>query len=219
MYRLSGCTLTEIPPCPSPPMERGRSCGTCPHPTFTTRSVFTRKITRALNLPNGSIHVAGCSDLIDCSRVLKEVSFIVNHITKKRVVASDYTVHMINSNFSLNYSVALESIFNIFVSSGYDTTFNPDRYSAVKIKISPFGDDKRLVTASVFGSGKVIVTGAKNLKEVSMSYRKLMNVIFSNKGTLYQPASTIEYFNKWRGLGIEKWVQKISQVHSITQNV
>ena len=178
------------------------------------------KSTKSVKLfPNGSIHVAGCSDLIDCSRVLKEVSFIVNHITKKRVVASDYTVHMINSNFSLNYSVVLDTIFEIFLCSGYESTFNPDRYSAVKIKISPFDDPKRSVTASVFGSGKVIVTGAKNLAEVSMSYRKLMNVIFSNKSSLYAPTETVEYFDKWRGLRIAEWVKKISQLHTIKQNV
>ena len=159
--------------------------------------------------PNGAIQVAGCSDLFDCQGVLEQVSFIVSKITKRKSEATDYTVHMINSNFSLNYYVDLNEIFETF-SAKYVTTFNPDRYSAVKIKITPFKD--RNVTTSIFGSGKIIVTGAKNLEEVSLVYEELLRVILSNGNILVEKSDQVEEFSMWRGKNIPKCVEKISQL-------
>ena len=156
--------------------------------------------------PNGSIQVAGCCDMMDCERVLKQINCVVSHITHQRMHAVDYTVHMINSNFSINRFVNLNNIMSAFMARGHDVTFNPDRYSAVKIKLKPFGTD-RTVTVSIFNSGKIIVTGAKSLVEVSTSYGIILDIIFSTMQVLVgQDGPGVDTFQFWRGGKIDSWL-------------
>ena len=160
--------------------------------------------------PNGSIQVAGCCDMIDCERVLKQINCVINHITKMKLNAHDYCVHMINSNFSLNKYVNLHNIFSAFEQDGHDVTFNPDRYSAVKIKMKPFPGQDRTVTVSVFNSGKIIVTGAKALLEVSTAYGMILDSIFStSRGIIGQDSPEVDLFQMWRGAPVVGWLEKI----------
>ena len=157
--------------------------------------------------PNGAIHVSGCSDIFDCERVLKQINCVVGHITKKKCNAHEYSVHMINSNFSLNCFVNLRNIFEIFSNAGHDATFNPDRYSAVKIKIS--NGDKKVAVVSIFSSGKSIITGAKNLVDVVSAYDTIVREIFNNKSAIVVSQlaeNDRDVFDTWRGFKIEQWL-------------
>ena len=58
-------------------------------------------------------------------------------------------------------------------------SFDPDRYSAVKIKFKP-AEDMKQVTASVFSTGKIIITGAETLKEIAYSYNIINQFIMSH---------------------------------------
>ena len=61
-------------------------------------------------------------------------------------------------------------ITNHFSKSGiFNVSFEPDRYSAVKIKFKPAADMKE-VTASIFSTGKIIITGAETLKEIAYAF-------------------------------------------------
>ena len=68
--------------------------------TFSTKSI---KI-----FPNGSIQVAGCSDIFDCRRIISQLSYVFNLVMGKDCMApiETFKVVMINSNFSLNYNFA-----------------------------------------------------------------------------------------------------------------
>ena len=59
--------------------------------------------------PNGSIQVAGCADLFDCKRVIKQLSYMFSTILGKEYIIPEDTfrVVMINSNFSLNKNLNL----------------------------------------------------------------------------------------------------------------
>ena len=167
--------------------------------------------------PNGAIQVAGCSDLPECKRVLKHITCIVSHITKRKIKVSDFNVAMINTNFSLNFSVNLYEIFNSFQNVGYNTTYNPDRYAAVKIKIEVL--PKRFITASIFGSGKVIMTGARCLEEISLTYEIIMKIICENQYSVFdEKAEKPDKFEIYRGVPIQTWLEKISNI-SINKNV
>ena len=123
--------------------------------------------------PNGSFQVAGCSDLYDCQRVCKQLSYIMTTLLKleEPLTADAFRVVMINTNFSLNRPVNLTNIIDTLSRKRekFDVSFNPDRYSAVKIKFRPKPDMKQ-VTASIFSTGKVIVTGAETLREIVFAY-------------------------------------------------
>jgi TATA-box binding protein (TBP) (component of TFIID and TFIIIB) len=143
--------------------------------TIFTRDQYSNKSIKLF--PNGSVQVAGCSDLLDCRRIARVVDFIVNQTIVSEVPnhlsLSTISVKMINTNFSLNCAVALNRVIQQFSqSANFLVTFDPDRYSAVKIKFCPEPGMKR-VTASIFSTGKIIVTGAQTLKEIALAFKIL----------------------------------------------
>jgi TATA-box binding protein (TBP) (component of TFIID and TFIIIB) len=127
--------------------------------------------------PNGSVQVAGCADLFDCRRIMRQLCFIVNktigtEIEPEQLVDS-VAVKMINTNFSLNSSVNLNKVIQRFADRPeFRVSFDPDRYSAVKVKFEPRPGTKQ-VTASIFSTGKIIVTGAQTLEEIALAYKTL----------------------------------------------
>ena len=139
--------------------------------------------TKSIKLfPNGSIQVAGCSDLFDCNRVIKQLSFILKMTLGKTddIPVDSFRIVMINSNFSLNYHVNLIEISNHFGKEPvFNVSFDPDRYSAVKIKLKPASDMKQ-VTVSIFSTGKIIVTGAETLKEIVFAYNIINQYIIGH---------------------------------------
>jgi hypothetical protein len=122
--------------------------------------------------PNGSFQVCGCSDLYDCQRVSKQLSHLLTSVLELEtpLTADAFRVVMINTNFSMNKPVnQMDIIDALSKNPKFEVSFDPDRYSAVKIKFKPDVNMKK-VTASVFSTGKVIVTGAETLKEIVYAY-------------------------------------------------
>jgi TATA-box binding protein (TBP) (component of TFIID and TFIIIB) len=129
----------------------------------------------------------------------------------------DFSIAMINTNFSLNFTVNLYRVFESFQAAGHDTTYNPDRYAAVKVKMEV--TPKRFITASIFGSGKVIMTGARCLEEISLTYGTIMQVVAANKYSVYdEKIDNPEKFEMYRGVPIPVWLEKISE-STIKNNV
>jgi len=132
--------------------------------------------------PNGSIQVAGCSSLFDCKRIIGQLTTLIKTILgpDSDLKADDFRVVMINSNFSLNYNINLFATAEHFASEPmFNVTFDPDRYSAVKIKFKPAADMKQ-VTVSIFSTGKIIVTGAETLKEIAYAFNIINRHILAN---------------------------------------
>lgn len=152
--------------------------------------------TKSIKLfPNGAIQVAGCTDLIDCNRVIRQLIEILRLFINKELKARGFQVVMINSNFSINYKLNLHAVATHFASNDiFDVSFDPDRYSAVKIKFKPAQDMKQ-VTVSIFGTGKIIVTGAETLKEIVFSYNIINHHINSNKNIKVEKTDTQDEFN------------------------
>ncbi len=161
--------------------------------------------------PNGSIQVAGCTDLFDCNRVIQQICYLVGLITNKTIEKKNFRVVMINSNFSLNYKVNLHETAHHFSKNEiFDTTFDPDRYSAVKIKFKP-AEDMKQVTVSIFGTGKIIVTGAETLKEIVFAYNIINQHISINNKIKYEKADTIDSFDSIFGYNISDIVTFLEQ--------
>jgi len=174
--------------------------------------------------PNGSIQVAGCADLFDCKRVIKQLSCMFSRILGKEYVIPEDTfrVVMINSNFSLNKNLNLLQTAQKF-ESVFKTSFEPDRYSAVKVKFRP-SEDMKEITTSIFSTGKIIITGAETLKEIAFAYNIIVSHILENKNSIlttdvdplkkevfeiasgYHINQIIETAN---GLGHKSWVDTI----------
>ena len=158
--------------------------------------------------PNGSIQVAGCSDLFDCMRIIGQLSFLFKEILNMEnpIPVESYRIVMINTNFSLNYNVNLIKVAEHFAASGiFNVSFEPDRYSAVKIKFKPASDMKE-VTVSIFSTGKIIVTGAETLKEIVYSYNIINHHINSNPKIKVSKTTETDVFETFMGYKFTEWV-------------
>lgn len=161
--------------------------------------------------PNGSIQVAGCSDLFDCKRILRQLSFVLHVVLELDSDApiGEVSVKMINTNFSLNSSVNLNKIIQKFSQMrGFKVTFDPDRYSAVKVKFVPKPGQKQ-VTASIFSTGKIIVTGAQTLDEIAGAYAVINDAI--DPSILVKPVAEPELFDTIMGASFEEWVRVLDK--------
>jgi TATA-box binding protein (TBP) (component of TFIID and TFIIIB) len=168
--------------------------------SYTTKSIKV--------FPNGSFQVAGCADLYDCVRVVKSLCFLLGKILNQTIEARQFQVVMINTNFALNHPVNLMEILDSLAGKGYDVSFNPDRYSAVKMKFRPKPGMKQ-VTASVFSTGKIIVTGAETLSEIAYAY-DILNAELGKDGPATNDDTVI------LGAKFSEWV-KILQTSSSTE--
>ncbi len=168
--------------------------------TAEYRDEFSKKSIKFF--PNGSIHVTGCSDLVDCHRVMAQVEFCVKKYTgNDDVHTSDFRVLMINANFSMNSMLNLQQVTQKSENAGCTVSFKPEIYSAVKIKFVP-GPDMKKITASVFSSGCVLITGAKTLREITASYKFLVGLLTD---TCVRPNQSVKHFNNFLAVPFDSW--------------
>jgi TATA-box binding protein (TBP) (component of TFIID and TFIIIB) len=165
--------------------------------------------------PNGSIQVAGCSDLFDCNRIIQQLSFLLKTILNINhdIPTNSFRVVMINTNFSLNYNINLHELYIHFISNKlFNVSFEPDRYSAVKIKFKPAADMKQ-VTVSIFSTGKIIVTGAETLREIAYAYNVINHHILINMDKIkVSKTAEIETFGIFSGFKIEELILKFTEL-------
>jgi TATA-box binding protein (TBP) (component of TFIID and TFIIIB) len=142
---------------------------------------------------------------------------------KEYVIPEDtFRVVMINSNFSLNKNLNLLQTAQKF-ESVFKTSFEPDRYSAVKVKFRP-SEDMKEITTSIFSTGKIIITGAETLKEIAFAYNIIVSHILENKKSILTTDvdplkkevfdiasgySINEIIESANGLGHKSWVDTI----------
>ena len=125
---------------------------------------------------------------------------------EKSVPIESYRVVMINTNFSLNYNVNLMKIADHFSKHGiFNVSFEPDRYSAVKVKFKPASDMKE-VTVSIFSTGKIIVTGAETLKEIVYAYNIINHHINSKPGLKVSKTTETDVFETFMGYKFVDWI-------------
>lgn len=171
--------------------------------TAEYRDEFSKKSIKFF--PNGSIHVTGCSDLVDCHRVINQVKFCIKHYTEKDVNAHDFKVLMINANFTMNHMLNLGTVSSTAEKLGCTVSFKPEIYSAVKLKFVP-GPGMKKITASVFSSGCILITGAKTLAEITSSYSFLIRML---KSSCMRPNPTTKKFKKFMGIPFDTWEKKV----------
>ena len=177
--------------------------------TIGYRDAYSRKSIKIF--PNGSIQVAGCSDMFDCRRILKQLSCVLKIVTGREtdIPVDDISVKMINTNFSLNSSVNLNKIISKLSRPPFRVTYDPDRYSAVKVKFVP-GPDMKQVTASIFSTGKIIVTGAQTLQEIALAY-SILNQNLRDPSIYVKPVAVPEMFDTILGAKFSEWERVLNK--------
>ena len=176
------------------------------HDSYSTKSVKV--------FPNGSIQVAGCCDLFDCKRIITQLIHIFKVFLnlEVKVPVDSFRVVMINSNFSLNYNINLMKVADWFESYSdiFKVSFEPDRYSAVKIKFKPAHEMKE-ITCSIFSTGKIIITGAETLKEIAFAYNIINQHINENSEIRVSRTEDTDVFDVFLGYKCEPLIHHLKQ--------
>ena len=117
---------------------------------------------------------------------------------------------MINASFQFNRSVNLRECAKHFSANPmFKTNFSEDKYAAVKIKFKPV-EEMKTMTASIFGTGKVILSGAETLKEIAFGYNTLVHYINASECVLEEQQDDIQEFKTVMGYEINDWVKNLS---------
>jgi TATA-box binding protein (TBP) (component of TFIID and TFIIIB) len=176
------------------------------HDNYSTKSVKV--------FPNGSIQVAGCCDLFDCKRIITQLTYIFKKFLnfENGIPEDSFRVVMINSNFSLNYNINLMKVAEWFEAYKdiFKVSFEPDRYSAVKVKFKPANDMKE-ITCSIFSTGKIIITGAETLKEIAFAYNIINQHINENPDIRVSRTQETDVFNTFLGYKCEPFIDLLRQ--------
>ncbi len=157
--------------------------------------------------PNGAIQVAGCSDLFNTRAVIQQISTILRTYTGVEidVPLESIKIAMINTYFALNSLVNLHNVIHHFKKDpNLKISFTTERYSAVKFKFSP-GPGMKQVTASIFKTGKVLVSGAKTLNEIAFAY-KMLNEMMAVPKMLVEPVECKDMYDMILGRPFTEWV-------------
>jgi len=168
--------------------------------------------------PNGSIQVAGCADLVNCKHIIKQLSLLMGKLLNDSCIPplDTFRVVMINSNFSLNWNINLMRTADHFekYSDVFKVSFEPDRYSAVKVKFKP-AEDMKEVTTSIFSTGKVIITGAETFKEIAFAYNIINQHINTDPSIRVKQVTPdkMETFDTLSGANINDIVKKLKSMN------
>ena len=104
----------------------------------------------------------------------------------------------------------------------FKVSFEPDRYSAVKVKFKP-AEDMKEVTTSIFSTGKVIITGAETFKEIAFAYNIInqhintdssirVNEVAPDKKEIFDSlsgANINDIVHKLRNMNVKSWKRTI----------
>jgi TATA-box binding protein (TBP) (component of TFIID and TFIIIB) len=180
--------------------------------TLTYEDCYSTKSVKLF--PNGSIQVAGCNDIINCKHIITSIEYILSLFDEDIVPPPDsFRVVMINSNFSLNYNINLMKTAQHFerYSDVFKVSFEPDRYSAVKVKFRP-AEDMKEITTSIFSTGKIIITGAETLKEIVFAYKIINDHINDCPSIRVSKTEIADTFDIFSGYNIVEAVEKIKSL-------
>lgn len=153
---------------------------------------------------NGSLQMTGCKDMddfINVANTLIKILKMGKNIRKKNgtvkhidfindannINITDVKIRMINSNFKLDYKVDRKKLAKILKNNhGLQTKDKEIGY--IECKYEPTGghscvnikyqyDEKNKPSIFVFQTGAIIITGAKNLHHIIMSYKFILKIL------------------------------------------
>ena len=168
--------------------------------------------TKAVKLfSNGSIQIAGCSNVLDCKRVVKQLAIVLPIILNRSldIRYDQFKIVMINTNFTLNQQLNLYKVIKDFKDPGFEVKYDPGSYAAIIIKFKP-GENMKRITANIFSTGSIGITGAETLMEVAHAYKIINETI--GKESRVQDLEYQQDFNMIMGAPFEEWLRVLNVV-------
>ena len=144
---------------------------------------------------NGSVQMTGCKSIKNAYEILtilmnqlkiEKAVLVDGEITEKKYITSfeslkisNFKVVMINSNFTVNYSIDREALYNILTKEGTSCIYEPCIHACVNIKFNCDKDNKK-ISIFVFQSGAIIITGANNTNHIISAYEYINEKLKTN---------------------------------------
>ena len=129
---------------------------------------------------NGTIHATGFATIIEFVHISLLIAEFIEKTVGIRVKLADFTTNLINAgtivqrgSFPLSFSP--HCVYVNARQSGMNAFFDPERHPAVKLLL--FEDSKKISTAFVFGTGSIVIFGAKNVEHISRMFDVIANFL------------------------------------------
>jgi len=169
--------------------------------TFVDRSV-TPMIFSNVSIfifPNGQAKVAGIKTIHTIHAMLQELIEIITSVDNVvenplTFAAENLKIQMICSDFKIKpvkedtdgWCLKQEDLKNILVKNGYSATFSSlSRYPGINVKFPSVIETGKQISLLIFRSGSIIITGAKNARDISESYTFITDLISKNNSLFY----------------------------------
>ena len=113
----------------------------------------------------------------------KPIQYIAS---KKKCNINNLRIELINSNFSVNYQIRQQNLQNILTEQyKIISRYDPGSYPGINIKyyLTPCHLGRK-ISIFIFKSGKIIITAAKNLKELNKGYYFINEILEKHKNEI-----------------------------------
>lgn len=134
---------------------------------------------------NGKLQITGLTSCVECNRVSMFVTELLRKYMRDETITIVHTyIGMINSNFSVMKNldlVPLSACLNTY--KHVLSIYNPESYPAINMKYTDPTMDMS-VSIFIFGTGNIVITGGKRLRDMRMAYQFINDVIRSKEASV-----------------------------------
>lgn len=170
--------------------KRGKIKKSFYNQTTITYFKFSKKSIKVFT--NGKLQITGIISINDALEAIGNVIQILinseNALFASKPLPSIYKlvnfkIEMINSNFKFNKELKLKKL-ELKLAQKYKVVYEPDTYPGIKLKL-------KNSSIFIFGTGNVVITGAKKLTEISEMYELVANIL-NDSSEIYLKDATIK---------------------------
>ena len=166
------------------------------------------KIVNVKIFNNGGFQMTGITKYSQSDEIL---SYITELLFEKKLIESktiiDKDIVLINSDFDLGFKINREKLHRLVTEKQFYSSFEPIIYPGVNIKYyynlnlpvqngickcdcicngKGKNNNCKKITIAVFNSGKALVTGGRNIREINTAHNFITNLIDENKELLIE---------------------------------
>ena len=162
------------------------------HGLFSNVSIFI--------FPNGKVKAAGAKNITTINLMIEEIISLINYVPgtvenpdllnveniKIQMICSDFKIKPIKED-SDGWCLKQEDLKNILVNEHrLSATFSTlSRYPGINLKYPSTIEKDKCVSLLIFRSGSIIITGAKNAKDICSSYNFITQLISKHAHRLF----------------------------------
>lgn len=183
--------------------------------TIRVKILSKKKPVNVKIFSNGAIQMTGCKTIEDGLNALekifkefKKVKAIIDYKNNKIVekpfikvpeLASlmyikNIKIAMINSGFKIKFKIDRNQLYNLLLDKKYECSFDPNVHACVNVK---YDHSDKKIAIFIFEKGSIIITGAKNCKQIRDAYNFINELLYKNYSTIVKndimPTSIMKY--------------------------